>query len=709
MRAAAALRPAGRPQQGALASRPMERASLSPLTRTRPPALIAGVRTRSASIISSNRVGAGGAGVSVRPSSSSSAPSHLLARAAARDGLAATRSTVLASPPSAPALRDNDDEETDGGNVAGDEPEAATATSSPNSPTRRLLLAADPAASALALALALPAFGAVQGFSLAGPWSTVQALSVLAAVIAVHEAGHFAAARSLGVLVSRFCIGFGPTLVSWRPDVAEDDDEEEAEVVGKAGRGGGGGKTRAAAASSTPTLQQRRWPWQPAAAAAPAPPPPPPPPPASKSDDILSLIDRLRASLPGGGAESAKAAAAASSPPPPPPGPKPWPRGSVEYALCALPLGGYVAFPEPEDAAARERMQQQQQQEKQGGSAADDDSASRRPDPYYAPDDPDLLANRPVWQRLVVASAGVAFNCAFAFLTLLAQMLIVGKAEYDYLPGVKVPDVTRGGAAERAGLRAGDTVLRVGKASLGQGPGQVAAAVAQIKASTPGEPLELVVLVSAGGEGGLPSAPPLEAVSGEGGAASAATSALNTKTLLVTPVAGPRPPPASTPEEAMAQPPPSSQIGVSLVANTFVRHTRPETLADACRVAASEFTRLGGSVLSGLRSIVTDFRSASQQLSGPVAIVAAGSEIARADAAGLYQFCAVVNINLAAVNALPLPGLDGGFAALLMVEAARGGKKVSKGVEAGVMAGGLALLTLMGVALIVRDTARLLL
>jgi RIP metalloprotease RseP len=140
-----------------------------------------------------------------------------------------------------------------------------------------------------------------------------------------------------------------------------------------------------------------------------------------------------------------------------------------------------------------------------------------------------------------------------------------------------------------------------------------------------------------------------------------------------------------------------------------VRHTKPDSFLQALTWAWQEFCRLSNSVLSGLKSIVTDFATASQQLSGPVAIVAAGSEIARADAAGLYQFCAVVNINLAAVNALPLPGLDGGFAALLMVEAVRGGKRVSKGLEAGVMAGGLALLTLMGVALIVRDTARLLL
>ncbi|ONM58716.1 Membrane metalloprotease ARASP chloroplastic [Zea mays] len=59
--------------------------------------------------------------------------------------------------------------------------------------------------------------------------------------------------------------------------------------------------------------------------------------------------------------------------------------GPVEYALRAILLGGYVGFP-------------------------DDD-----PESGFAPDDPDLLRNRPVPDRLLVVSAGVAANLAFAF------------------------------------------------------------------------------------------------------------------------------------------------------------------------------------------------------------------------------------------------------------------------------------------------------
>jgi membrane-associated protease RseP (regulator of RpoE activity) len=69
---------------------------------------------------------------------------------------------------------------------------------------------------------------------------------------------------------------------------------------------------------------------------------------------------------------------------------------------------------------------------------------------------------------------------------------------------------------------------------------------------------------------------------------------------------------------------------------------------------------------------------------------------------------AIVNINLAVVNVLPLPALDGGYMLLLAIEAARGGKKLSKEVEGAYMFCGFVLLLSMGVLLIVRDTVNIL-
>lgn len=53
--------------------------------------------------------------------------------------------------------------------------------------------------------------------------------------------------------------------------------------------------------------------------------------------------------------------------------------------------------------------------------------------------------------------------------------------------------------------------------------------------------------------------------------------------------------------------------------------------------------------------MVFNFEKTKDSLSGPVAIVAVGAEVARSDVAGLFQFAAILNINLAVINILPLP------------------------------------------------------
>ncbi len=58
---------------------------------------------------------------------------------------------------------------------------------------------------------------------------------------------------------------------------------------------------------------------------------------------------------------------------------------------------------------------------------------------------------------------------------------------------------------------------------------------------------------------------------------------------------------------------------------------------------------------AGLQQVIFNFEKTKDSLSGPVAIVAVGAEVARSDAAGLFQFAAILNINLAVINILPLP------------------------------------------------------
>ena len=95
-------------------------------------------------------------------------------------------------------------------------------------------------------------------------------------------------------------------------------------------------------------------------------------------------------------------------------------------------------------------------------------------------------------------------------------------------------------------------------------------------------------------------------------------------------------------------------------------------------------------------------------MSGPIAIVGVGAEVMRtSDLTGLCQFASVININLAVVNILPLPALDGGFLLLIAIEALRGGKKLPTEVEHSITASGVLLLLGSGMFLILRDTLNL--
>jgi len=393
------------------------------------------------------------------------------------------------------------------------------------------------------------------------PAYVAQALGVLALIIAVHEAGHFAAARLQGIHVTKFAIGFGPALVKFV-------------------------------------------------------------------------------------------------------------RGEVEYSLRAIPLGGYVAFPDENDPK----------------------------NPYKA-DDPNLLQNRSILSRAAVISAGVIANVIFAYLTLLVQISLIGKAETSFLPGVKIPSLAPTSLAAQSGLQGGDIIMRVGDTDIGSDVGEVNHVVDLIRAS-PSRPIVFTVERSAPSLVGSDEVPSTSAAArlaleaSSSGSGSGLGSGLSESRLIsVTPEIGPDG---------------AGRIGVRLNSNAVIKHVRAKDFGEVVSIANTEFIRLSSTVLGGLKSIVTNFLGVAGQLSGPVAIVAAGSEIAKTDSAGLFQFCAIVNINLAVVNTLPLPALDGGYLVLLAVEAVRGGKKLPEKFEQGVTASGALLLLAMGMTLVVKDSIGLL-
>lgn len=64
------------------------------------------------------------------------------------------------------------------------------------------------------------------------------------------------------------------------------------------------------------------------------------------------------------------------------------------------------------------------------------------------------------------------------------------------------------------------------------------------------------------------------------------------------------------------------------------------------------------------------------QVAGPIGIAQMTGEVAQLGAPFLLQFTAFLSVNLALINLLPFPGLDGGRLAFVVLEALRGGKRV---------------------------------
>jgi RIP metalloprotease RseP len=145
---------------------------------------------------------------------------------------------------------------------------------------------------------------------------------------------------------------------------------------------------------------------------------------------------------------------------------------------------------------------------------------------------------------------------------------------------------------------------------------------------------------------------------------------------------------------------------VQLQRNGEFQYRRANTVFEVFTLAAREFQDMLVQTVQGFAMLITNFSQMAGQVAGPVKIVEQGAGLAAANAATLFPFTAIISINLAIINILPLPALDGGQLAFLLIEALRG-KPLPDRVQENVMQTGLVLLLGLGVFLIVRDTSQL--
>jgi len=92
-------------------------------------------------------------------------------------------------------------------------------------------------------------------------------------------------------------------------------------------------------------------------------------------------------------------------------------------------------------------------------------------------------------------------------------------------------------------------------------------------------------------------------------------------------------------------------------------------------------------------------------LSGPVGIAVLTRDVTQLGIIYLLQFTAVLSINLAILNAMPFPALDGGRILFLAIEKIRR-KKLNIKAEQYANAAGFALLILLMIFVTVKDVTR---
>jgi regulator of sigma E protease len=95
------------------------------------------------------------------------------------------------------------------------------------------------------------------------------------------------------------------------------------------------------------------------------------------------------------------------------------------------------------------------------------------------------------------------------------------------------------------------------------------------------------------------------------------------------------------------------------------------------------------------------------QVTGPVGIAELTGEVAKAGISPLLEFIGFISINLAIVNILPLPALDGGRIVFVLLEWVRRGKRISPQTEGLVHAIGFILLMAAILALTYQDITRI--
>ncbi len=279
--------------------------------------------------------------------------------------------------------------------------------------------------------------------------------------------------------------------------------------------------------------------------------------------------------------------------------------------------------------------------------------------------DHDSFAAKSLWRRALILSAGVMMNIILAAMLLsLGYMIGLPQSIDDVRPSahitkaeVVVMETLADSPAQKAGLQAGDVIVSVNGEAVNSSEGLQA-----LVGANNGQATNFVVKSQAE-EKNLQITPEIISSTGKPG------------------------------------------IGVSIYASGTVRYPFFIAIWEGIRATGLMFW----AIIVAFAVLIRDLflgAGVGGQVAGPVGIATLTGQVAHLGFAYLLQFMALLSLNLALINILPFPALDGGRLLFLLIEKFKG-RPVRQSVEALIHTIGFWLLILLIIVVTYKDIVRL--
>jgi len=520
--------------------------------------------------------------------------------------------------------------------------------------------------------------------------SPIISIFVLSFVVFIHEAGHFLAARSMNINVQEFSVGVGPKIAGYttKPEHTDSEDKKRNQS----------------------NIEKKRF----------------------------NFFNKR-------GSETNIDSGEEINPLP------------IEFSLRLIPLGGYVRFPDNYDReeAAKRQMREMQDRtrerevKRQKKEQSSDDKmknfpllskmnlspgksttknkqnkksgrwwefnnlqketnekgtitlTNKKKDERLAIDyfkDPNLLQNRPWTQRAIVLVGGIVFNLLLAFSIYFGQVTVGrGLPTPLFEPGavVRVVSSTPSNDAAYGKLYPGDLIVGYNGHQMGlsktsgiaSSQDEISKLITTIRSTKPGDSISLSV---------LPYSKSRNTISLQQQQKQARIVSIQPQ-VSINPATG----------EYLTPP----SLGITLAPNYIqTKMIHADSVANAFQLASNSLvditTVTATSTTNAIYNLLFSKSSSNNELRGPIGVIQMGSEIASSssyDVGAIAAFAAAISVNLAVVNALPLPALDGGQLVFVLLEGVAGRKVVDQRLEEEINAFALFLILLFSLSTAVGD------